>query len=97
MTDSALSASQGKARLLVMRDTPGPISSDSDLSDLKYQLCLLPEFHDVELTQNGRSTVLAYVPAVNKRQIDHLKAVANSKLRGWKIIDEQSYGLPTTY
>lgn len=86
-----------KARLVLLKESWLPVNADDELSDLRHQLCLIPEFHDMELCRNGLSTVLVFVPAANKRQVDRLKAVANEKLHGWKIIDEQSYSLPTTF
>jgi hypothetical protein len=97
MTPPADSSGTGKARLLLMKEAHGAIDPEHELSDLLTQLCSLSDFHDVELKQNGRSTVLALVPATNKRQIDRMKSVAMSKLRGWRVIDEQSYSLPTTF
>ena len=97
MTTPAESSGTGKARLLLMKEAHGAIEPEHELADLLSQLCSLSDFHDIELQQNGRSTVLALVPAANKRQIDRMKSTAMSKLRGWKVIDEQSYSLPTTF
>ena len=97
MTQATASPASGKARMLLLKDVPLPIDPERELLDLRCQLSSLPEFQDVELSQNGRSTVLLCVPAANKRKLDRLRAVANRKLRGWKVVDEQSYSLPRTF
>jgi hypothetical protein len=67
------------------------------LADLSRQLKALPDLEKVELEPNGQSTVVASVPARNKAQRDYLKGLMDQKLSGWRVIEEQSYKLPTTF
>lgn len=68
-----------------------------DLDDLQRRLSTLPGFDQVELQAHTPSTVVAKVPARNKRESDRLKALVNERLEGWRVIEEQSYSLPKTF
>lgn len=68
-----------------------------DMDDLQRRLSSLPGFDHVELETGTPSTVIAKVPARNKRESDQLKALLNEKLEGWSVIEEQSYSLPITF
>jgi len=67
------------------------------VADLSRKLKALPGFDNVELVPNGRSTVMAYVPARTKLQEDNLKASVANKVDGWRLIEPQSYQPPTTF
>jgi hypothetical protein len=97
MTDGTATSGPKQSRLLLLKEAVRPIDPDSDLQDLRQQLRSMREFEGVEPIQNGRSTALLYLSATNKRHMEQLKATANQQLRGWKVIEEQSYGLPTTF
>ena len=83
--------------MLLLKDRQLPEDFETQLDDLLRQLRMLPDFEQVELVPQGNSVVRALVPARNKRQIDHLKDLANHMLRGWHVIEEQSYDLPQTF
>lgn len=86
-------------RLLLIEDFDGArgVPVEPDLAGLREQLAKLPGFDLVELTPYGRQSVLAAVPARNQRERDRLKAMVLERVKGWKLIEEQSYGLPKTF
>jgi len=86
-------------RLLLIEDYDGArgVEVESDLEGLREQLLKLPGFDLVELTQCGRQSVFAAVPARNQRERDRLKATVQERVKGWKLIEEQGYGLPRTF
>ena len=92
-----MSSNDPRARLLLLRDYQPGQGSEPDLDELHGKLRALPGFDGVELEPNGRSTVLASVPARNQRECDRLKALVNDHVDGWQVIEEQSYQVPTTF
>lgn len=90
-------SSDPHARLLLLKDYEPGEGPEPDLGELKRKLRALPGFDEVELEPNGRSTVFASVPARNQRECDRLKALVNDRIDGWRVIEEQSYQLPTTF
>ena len=90
-------ASGPKVKLLFLKDFRPPIEGESPVEDLRLQLAKLPEFRQTKLQPRGNSMVLAFVPALNTRQVERLKLIAGDKLKGWRLVDEQSYNLPTTF
>lgn len=91
------SAASPKVKLLFLKDFRPPATGNSLVEDLQLQLEKLPEFKQTKLEAKGNSMVLAFVPALNNRQVERLKSIASDKLKGWRLIDEQSYKLPTTF
>ena len=88
---------QGPHAKLVLLKEYSKGGRDPDLAELRRQLEKLPGFAAVKLTPNSRSTVVASVPALNQRQRQRLKDLVNEHVAGWSVIEEQSYGLPTTF
>jgi hypothetical protein len=86
-----------KARLVLLKDYKPHAAVDEKLTDLRRQLQALPDFAEVELAPNGRSTVVASLPACDPRQRERLKALVNEKVAGWSVIEEASYSLPKTF
>ncbi len=87
-----------QAKLLLMKDfVKGDFGSEADVEGLRQQLSTLPGFDQVELVPNTPSTVFASVPARNDRERETLKSLVNDKVVGWRVIEEQSYGLPSTF
>ncbi len=87
-----------QARFLLLQDfEPRADRPNIDLGDLQRRLSSLPGFAHVELEAGTPSTVVAKVPARNKRESDRLKALVNERLEGWRVIEEQRYSLPTTF
>lgn len=84
-------------KLLLLEDYKPGRSPAPDFEDLRKQLTSLPGIDSVTLTPNGRSTVFATVPTFDQRDGERLKALVNEHLRGWRVIEEQSYGLPRTF
>ena len=86
-------------RLLLIEDFDGARGGaiEPDLEGLREQLVKLPGFDLVELTPYGRQSVFAAVPARNQRERDRLKAMVLERVKGWKLSEEQSYGLPKTF
>jgi hypothetical protein len=92
-----MSATDPMVKFLLLKDFHPKSNAADHLDDLSRQLKSLPDLEKVELEPNGQSTVVASVPAANKRQRDYLKALIDKKLSGWRVIEEQSYKLPTTF
>lgn len=67
------------------------------LSDLRAQLAAVPDLKSVTLSPEGRSTVVATLPAINERQRKKLRSLLAKSVRGWKVIDDASYQLPATF
>ncbi|MEY2926637.1 MAG: hypothetical protein RL367_1114 [Pseudomonadota bacterium] len=65
--------------------------------NLRQQLSALPDFAEMELEKSGESGAFATVPARNQRQQDRLKALVKDSVAGWKLIEETSYSMPTTF
>lgn len=91
-----MSNSIARTNLLLVEDFK-PGSAQPDVDGLRQQLSSLPGFSEIELTANGRSTVSVSVPARNQRERDRLKALVNERVDGWRVIEEQRYGLPSTF
>ena len=90
-------SSDPRAKLLLLKDYKPGQGALPDLGELRSKLRALPGFDEVELEHNGRSTVFASVPARNQRECDRLKALVNDKVDGWRVIEESSYQVPTTF
>ena len=86
-------------RLLLIEDFDGArgVPVEPDFEGLREQLTKLPGFDLVELTPCGPQSAFAAVPARNQRERDQLKAMVLERVKGWKLIEEQSYGLPKTF
>ncbi|MGO7265023.1 hypothetical protein [Rhizobium leguminosarum] len=82
---------------LLLLDEHQQSRPQNDYTELRRQLSSLPGFESVELTPNGRSTVFATVPAKNQRERERLKTLVNEKIKGWRVIEEQSYSLPSAF
>lgn len=91
-----MSTSPPRARLLLLKDYQAGMPA-LDLPELRSRLQTLPGFDEVELEPNGRSSVFASVPVRNQRECDRLKALVNDRIDGWRVIEEQTYQLPTTF
>jgi hypothetical protein len=92
-----MSSSDPRAKLLLLKDYQPHEESEPDLGELHRKLSALPGFDQVELEPNGHSTVFASVPARNQRECDRLKALVNDRIDGWRVIEEHSYQVPTTF
>lgn len=92
-------SSTPRTKLLLVEDyvKEGAADTQPDVDGLRMQLLSLPGFDEVTLTPNGRSTVLASVPARNQRELDRLKTLVNERVDGWRVIEEQTYSLPKTF
>jgi hypothetical protein len=86
-----------ETRLLLLEDFKPGGAREPDIEDLRRQLTSISGVDRVTLTPNGRSTVLANVPAATRPNRARLKALLNERLHGWRVIEEQSYGLPSTF
>jgi hypothetical protein len=89
-----MSSATPKARFHLLKDCD-TADADGDLDDLRRKLMALPDFAQVELAPDGKSTILALVPARNQMQINRLKALVNEKVTGWRVLEEQSYPPPS--
>ncbi len=86
-----------RAKIRLLKDFQPLEGLGVAMVDLKRQISEELALEGVELTQEGMSTVVASVPARNQRQKDRFKELLGKTIRGWKIIDEGSYRLPTTF
>lgn len=85
------------AHFRLLRDFKPRGDLDVVLDDLRKQLAAVPAFEGIELTREGNSTVLAALPASNKRQMDRMRELLDRSIEGWKVIDASNYRLPTTF
>lgn len=86
-----------RARIRLLRNYQ-PVEGPQDaLSELRKQLAAVPALEAVELTSDGGSTVLAFVPAKNQRQKDQFKDLLGKTIRGWTVIEDGSYRVPSTF
>ena len=82
---------------MLLKDGRLPDDLEGQIADLLRQLRAVPDFAKVELVPHGDSIVLAFVEARNKRQLDHLKELANDTLHGWHVVEQESYNVPKTF
>ena len=88
---------ESRASFRLLKDFQPAQAGGTDLSDLRRQLDGVPGLEGVKLAPQGTSTVVASVPAGNKRQRDRMRALLGGSVRGWRVIEDASYKAPSTF
>lgn len=86
--------SDPNATLLLLSEAALSGKGAPSLAALRKQLGKLAGLADFQLDQHGESTVELTVPARNGWERDRIKALVDTRVDGWKVIEHQSYALP---